>query len=55
MRALFQCLKCKCKWETQPGPTQCPKCGHLYVKWINYKSLREIWNKQRQKDGEELI
>jgi rubrerythrin len=43
--AKFRCLKCGHKWEDKTGPTQCPKCWHLYVKWENYEELRKIWNK----------
>lgn len=45
MKAIFRCLKCGHKWEDKPGPTQCPKCWHLYVKWENYEAMRKIWNK----------
>lgn len=53
MKAQFQCLRCNYRWETKPGPTQCPICGYLYVKWINYEELREVWNKGRS--NKELI
>jgi len=42
MIAYFQCLSCGYKWDSKPGPTQCPKCGHLYVKWLNYKEWENI-------------
>ena len=41
MLAKFRCLKCGFKWEDNPGPTQCPICGHLYVEWENYEKWRE--------------
>lgn len=41
MNAKFRCLKCKHKWESDPGPTQCPRCGHLWVKWTNYEEWYE--------------
>lgn len=47
MLAKFKCLKCDCHWEYYPGPTQCPRCAHLYVKWINYEEMRKEWNKKR--------
>ena len=29
---------CDFKFETdKPQPVICPKCGHLYVTWINYE------------------
>ena len=39
--AKFKCLKCGYKYVDIPGPTQCPECGHLYVKWVNYEKLAE--------------
>ncbi len=33
----FRCLRCKHEWTEPPGPTACPKCEHLYVKWLNYE------------------
>ncbi len=41
MKAKFQCLSCNCKWEDKPGPTECPKCSHLYVKWLNYEKMKK--------------
>jgi hypothetical protein len=36
-QAEYKCLKCNHQWLDEPGPTQCPICGHLYVKWLNYE------------------
>lgn len=38
-KAKYKCLKKKCgyKFTGKPGPVSCPKCGHLYIKWLNYK------------------
>ena len=41
--AKFKCLKCGHGWKDKPGPTQCPKCGHLFVKWVNYEMLANGW------------
>ena len=41
MKAKFKCEKCKFKWESEPGPIQCPKCGHIWVEWYNYEKWRE--------------
>ena len=43
--AKFKCLKCKHEYTGPTGPTECPKCGHLYVKWLNYNKLanQEKW------------
>lgn len=38
--AKYRCLKCGFEWSEPAGPTQCPKCGHLYVRWLNYERLR---------------
>ena len=35
------CLKCGHRWEAVHGPQDCPKCGHLYVKWLNYDEMRK--------------
>ena len=35
---------------TGPGMTECPKCGHIYVDWINWtevlKSLGNYWERK---------
>ena len=38
--ASYKCLKCGYKYFSKPGPTQCPECDHLYVKWLNYEKLK---------------
>ncbi len=43
--AKYQCQKCKFKYEHQPRVTQCPQCGHLYVKWLNYEEMNEKYFK----------
>lgn len=41
-----QCPICKRPWECGRGPdcigtpTQCPACGNIYVKWMNYEAVR---------------
>jgi len=52
--AEYQCLKCNHKYQNSPGPTQCPKCSHLFVKWINYEELRKQWDELNQ-SGSDLI
>ncbi len=37
----YKCLKCGLEYQHPVMPTECPKCGHLYVKWLNYKELFE--------------
>ena len=36
-KAIYKCMKCKHRYKGEPGPTHCPKCGHIYIEWINYK------------------
>jgi len=47
--AAFKCLNCNYHWLNLPGPTQCPMCNYLYVKWINYEEMKKSWNKTKQK------
>ena len=44
--AEYKCCKCDYEYNGKPGPTQCPRCSHLYVKWINFEELRKKWNKE---------
>ena len=39
---LYKCLKCSYQWKAfLNGQHQiCPKCRHLYIKWLNYDLLR---------------
>jgi len=39
--AKYKCMKCKHKWEGKPGPVICPKCNHIYVKWLNLKEVMD--------------
>ena len=55
MKAKHKCLKCNFYWESEPGPTDCPMCGHKYVKWLNYEEMREKWNEERERRGEHPI
>ena len=34
--AEYMCCSCKFKYNSRPGPTMCPKCGNVYVLWMNY-------------------
>lgn len=41
----YRCLKCKHKWSESPLPnmgTTCPKCKHVYIKWLNFKQIERI-------------
>ena len=35
----YKCLKCNHEYSHPVRTTKCPKCGHLYVKWLNYDEL----------------
>lgn len=40
--AEYKCLGCEAEFsETPNSSTKCPKCGHLYVKWVNFDELRK--------------
>ena len=36
-QARYECYRCKHRYVGPAGPTQCPRCGNLYIKWLNYK------------------
>lgn len=38
--ARFRCLSYGHMWQAKPGPTDCPKCGQNYVKWLNVSEIR---------------
>jgi rubredoxin len=46
MKAEFRCLECGYEYEEEPGPTSCPMCEHLYVKWVNYEEWRDNHDKE---------
>lgn len=34
----YACQRCDFSWHRrEPGPVECPVCGHLYVRWTNYQ------------------
>ena len=50
--AHYLCLECRFEWEEQipmvqtkppfkSGSEPCPRCGHPYVKWLNYDEWRK--------------
>lgn len=53
MFVIYKCLKCGYEWEQLPAPTQCPKCNHLYVKWLNYEQLRKMWDNRENIENKE--
>ena len=47
MKAKYKCLGCKYEWFGEPGPVECPKCSHIWVKWVNYEEWRKWQNENR--------
>jgi len=44
----FECLQCKLKFHMEPGTlVKCPRCKHLYVKWLDYPRFE----KERRRKG----
>ncbi|WP_200341888.1 hypothetical protein [Rhodovibrio sodomensis] len=37
----YRCCACAHRWRGAPGPVTCPRCGELYVYWLNYAELFE--------------
>lgn len=45
-QAHYECVRCKHKFVVAQGsghnnPKQCPKCQHLWVKWLDYEELKQ--------------
>ena len=36
MTAAYRCLTCRHEWREKAGLIQCPRCGALYVLWVDY-------------------
>lgn len=50
MLAHYKCLNCGCEWESRTGPTQCPKCGFAYMKWLNYEKMWDHCDNNKNKE-----
>ena len=37
--ALYKCFKCGYEWTDRAGPVVCPRCGYLWIKWLNYDEM----------------
>ena len=36
-------MKCNYRYTSMVYVTECPKCGHLYVKWLNFnKCMKKL-------------
>ena len=48
--AKYECVKCGFQWVQPPDQVTCPKCKHLYIKWLNYDELNEKYFSKYWKD-----
>lgn len=48
LKAEYKCLRCDYTWTQSPDSTECPMCGHLYVKWFNFE---ETFVKKGNRNG----
>ena len=37
IEARYKCLSCRFEWDQKARDADCPLCGYLYVKWVNYE------------------
>jgi hypothetical protein len=42
--AQYCCLGCGSRFEGWAGPTECPACSHVYVKWLDYEGGANVEN-----------
>lgn len=46
--AKYKCNGCSHEFEHPPKPTQCPKCGHEYVDWVNFKDWQRAYENHQK-------
>jgi len=52
-KAKYQCRKCSYYYELdRSGPTLCPRCGYIYVDWINHIEVLKALGRWEDKDNE---
>lgn len=51
----FICLSCGHKWSQERANTCCVKCGHLYVKWVNYEQKVTKIKKEKYMNKNNLL
>jgi predicted RNA-binding Zn-ribbon protein involved in translation (DUF1610 family) len=39
----FKCKSCDHIWLSGYKMVTCPKCGHLYIIWLNYEELAKTY------------
>ena len=49
MLAKFKCLGCGYEYEDKPGPTTCPQCKHIWIKWLNYEEMERLIFREERK------
>jgi len=55
-KSKYKCLNIRCKQyfeREKPGPIVCPKCEHLYVKWLNHEEVLSAIHKREKERKEE--
>jgi hypothetical protein len=38
--ASYHCLGCAFEWIGKAGPVECPRCHHLYVRWLDFDQTK---------------
>lgn len=46
----MKCLKCDFEWMSYKAVTECPKCDHKYVKWLNYSDFSNVYQEWKDID-----
>ena len=63
-KAKYKCLKCENEYVGTPGmQPPCSKCGHMYIKWLNYEEdprdeiIKGInkWAAKKSKEQDEFV
>lgn len=39
--AAYLCHACRTRWTGLAGPTDCPRCREVRIKWTNYELMRD--------------
>lgn len=46
--AKLKCYNCSARWTSKQYKNTCPKCGNLYVEWLNSEECLDWANKIRE-------
>lgn len=41
-QAKYLCRSCKTVFYDKPKPVTCPRCGAIYIDWVNYKLWEDV-------------